>query len=133
MANIVIAGGGFGGFVTAESLAKRLGKDHQITLVSRSRKFLFYPSLVRLAFGECDAEDLTFDACEAMNDRRVRFVEGEVARIRTEERLVTFAHGDFAGDMPYDFLVIALGRRLKTEQVKGFFEHSHHLLGVKSA
>jgi len=133
MARIVIAGGGFGGVVTAEALAKRLGKEHQITLVSRSRTFLFYPSLVRLAFGECEAVDLTFDACEAMNDRKVRFVEGEVARINTGERLITIAHGDFAGDMPYDFLVVALGRRLKTERVKGFFEHAHHLLGVNSA
>lgn len=35
--------------------------------------------------------------------------------------------------MPYDFLVLALGRRLATERVTGFFEHAHHLLGVDAA
>ena len=133
MAKVLIVGGGFSGLVAAESLAKKLGSEHEITLVSRSRKFLFYPALVRLAFGECEPDDIAFDIREAMVDRRVRFVEGEVARIHPTERLITFAHGDFLGNMPYDFLVLALGRRLKTEQVTGFFEHAHHLLDIHGA
>ena len=59
--------------------------------------------------------------------------EGEIARINHHKRRVTFAHGDFVGDMPYDFLVLALGRRLATEQINGFFEHAHHLLGLDAA
>jgi hypothetical protein len=47
----LIVGGGFGGVVAAESLAKRLGSEHEITLVSRSRKFLFYPALETLGIG----------------------------------------------------------------------------------
>ena len=50
MARVVILGGGFGGVVAAERLAKQLSEEHQITLVSRSRNFVFYPALVRLAF-----------------------------------------------------------------------------------
>ena len=37
-ANIVIVGGGFAGVVAAESLAKELGHEHQITLVSRDNR-----------------------------------------------------------------------------------------------
>jgi len=133
MAKILVLGGGFGGVVTAESLAKRLGSDHQITLVSRSRKFLFYPALVRLAFGRCEPDDIAFDLREAMLDRRIQFVEGEVARVKPNESHVTFAHGDLVGDMTYDFLVLALGRRLATERVTGFFEHGHHLLDLDGA
>ena len=133
MAKVLIAGGGFAGVVAAESLAKRLGDEHEITLVSRSKEFLFYPALVRLAFGKCEPDDITVDLRAAMVDRRVRFIEGEVARIYPAERQITFAGGDFVGDMPYDFLVLALGGRLKTEQVTGFFEHAHHLLGVRDA
>ena len=40
---------------------------------------------------------------------------------------------DIDGDIKYDYLIYALGRRLATERVKGFFEHAHHLLGVKAA
>jgi sulfide:quinone oxidoreductase len=52
MSRILIAGGGFGGVVAAESLERQIGGEHQIIMVSRSRNFLFYPALVRLAFGE---------------------------------------------------------------------------------
>jgi len=57
MAKVLILGGGFGAVVAAERLAKDLGDEHQITLVSRSRRFVFYPALVRLAFGKCEPED----------------------------------------------------------------------------
>jgi sulfide:quinone oxidoreductase len=133
MANVLIVGGGFGGVVAAESLVKKLGSDHQITLVSRSQTFLFYPALVRLAFGQYQVEDISFDLREAMLDRRVRFVEGEVARINSYERKVTMSGGDFIGELPYDFLVLSLGRRLATERITGFFEHAQHLLGVDAA
>src|SRR6266571_2844781 len=133
MANVLIVGGGFGGVVAAESLAKKLGSDHQITLVSRSRRFLFYPALVRFAFGQYQVEDISFDLREAMLVRRIRFVEGEVARINPHERHITFAHGDLVGEMPYDFMVLALGRRLATERVTGFFENAHRLLGINAA
>ncbi len=47
MANILILGGGFGGVIAAESLSREIGASHQITLISRSREFIFYPELVR--------------------------------------------------------------------------------------
>ncbi len=133
MAKVMILGGGFAGVVAAESLAKRPEGEHEITLVSRSRQFLFYPALIRLAFGHCTPDDIAFDLREAMLDRRVRFVAGEVARLNPHDRRVTFAGGDVIGEMPYDFLVLALGRRLATERITGFYENSHHLLGLDSA
>jgi sulfide:quinone oxidoreductase len=133
MARVLIVGGGFAGIVAAESLAKKLSDDDEITFVSRSQKFLFHPALVRLAFEKCEQAEIEFDIRDALLDRRVRFIEGEVARINPDERLLTFARGDFVGEMPYDFLVLALGRRLKTEQINGFFEHAHHLLDIRSA
>lgn len=133
MAKILILGGGFGGVVAAERLAKELGSEHQITLVSRSRKFVFYPALVRLAFGDCVREDVEFDLRKTMPSRRVNFIEAEVARIDPRERKVIIAHGEVEGKLPYDYLVFALGRRLATEKITGFYEHAHHLLGVDQA
>lgn len=94
---------------------------------------MFYPAMVRLAFGECEPDDVSFDLREAMLDRRVRFIEGEVARIDHLGRSITLARGEVVGEMPYDYLVFALGRRLATEKVPGFFEHAHHLLTVEAA
>jgi sulfide:quinone oxidoreductase len=133
MANVLILGGGFAGVVAAEALAKRLAPEHQITLVSRESRFNFYPALVRLAFGLCQRDDVSFDLREAMLDRRIRFLQGEVARLDPRARHVTIAHGQVAGELNYDYLIYTLGRRLATERVQGFFEHAHHLLNVEAA
>jgi sulfide:quinone oxidoreductase len=133
MAKVLILGGGFGGVVAAERLAEQLGDEHQITLISRSRHFVFYPALVRLAFGKCQRKDVSFDLRHTMLNRKVNFVEAEVAHINPSERQVTIAHGEVEGKVPYDYLVFALGRRLATERISGFYEHAHHLLNVDKA
>lgn len=133
MANVLILGGGFGGAVCAERLAETLSEEHSITIVSREPRFIFYPALVRLAFGHAALEDISYDLREAMMDRRVRFVESEVVRVDPEERRVILARGEIAGEMSYDYLVFALGRRLATERVSGFFEYAHHLLTPEAA
>lgn len=133
MANILVLGGGFGGVVAAESLAQQVSREHHVTLISRDRTFVFYPDLVRLAFGKCEPDDISFDLRDAMFERGVGFLQGEVARIYPEDQTVSIAHGQLQGKMPYDYLVVALGRRLATEQVTGFFEHAGHLLNVKAA
>lgn len=133
MAKVLILGGGFGGVVAAERLAEQLGDEHQITLVSRSRNFVFYPALVRLAFGKCEKKDVSFDLRTTLLNRRVNFVEAEVAHIDPFDRKVTIAHGEVEGKLPYDYLIFALGRRLATERITGFYEHAHHLLNVDKA
>lgn len=133
MANIIILGGGFGGVVAAEHLARTLDAQHHLTLVSRADQFLFYPAFVRYAFGECERQDITFDLREAMLDRRIHFIKAEVARINPRTRRLTLAHGETEGDVSYDYLIFALGRRLATERVTGFFEHAHHLLTPEAA
>src|ERR1041385_2601160 len=98
MANVVILGAGFAGLVAAESLSKQLGDQHQITLVSRNREFIFYPELVRLAFGKCEPDDIRFDVREAMLSHRVRFIQGEIARVDVDSQRVRLAHGEIDGD-----------------------------------
>ncbi len=133
MKKILILGGGFGGLVTAENLAESLNGEHQITLVSPNRTFTFYPALVRLAFGQLEEEDVTFDLEKKLTKIGVKFVEGEVLHLKPEIHRVQIAGKEFNGDLSYDYLVIAMGRRLATEKIYGFFDHAHHLLGVKAA
>jgi sulfide:quinone oxidoreductase len=133
MAKVLILGGGFGGVVAAERLATELGDEHQITLVSRSRWFVFYPALVRLAFGKCQREDVSFNLRQTLLSERVNFIEAEVARIDPIQRKVTIANGEVEGNLSYDYLIFALGRRLATERITGFYEHAHHLLSVDKA
>jgi sulfide:quinone oxidoreductase len=68
-----------------------------------------------------------------MLNRRVNFIEAEVARVDPFEHKVIIAHGEVEGKLNYDYLIFALGRRLATELVPGFFENAHHLLNVDKA
>jgi sulfide:quinone oxidoreductase len=133
MADILILGGGFGGLITAERLSKLLEPEHQITLVSPNPKFTFYPALVHLAFGDCEPDDITFDLAEKLKELGVRFIRGEAINIKANHKRVQVAGKDINGDISYDYLVIALGRRLATEKVPGFYEYAHHLLETKAA
>lgn len=133
MGNILILGGGFGGLIVAERLAAAVGHSNQITLVSPSRKFTFYPALVQLAFDECDESEITFDLREKLGRIGVRFIQGEVLRIDKTDRKVQITGNDISGEINFDHLVIATGRHLATDTVEGFFEHAHHLLGTKAA
>ncbi len=133
MANILILGGGFGGLIAAEKLATAFGSEHQITIVSKSRKFIFYPALVQVAFGKFKQGDVFFDLRRKLTDLGVRFSQGEVIRINAESHSVSIVKEDYTIDLSYDYLVIALGRRLATEKIPGFFEHAHHLLGTVAA
>ncbi len=133
MASIVIIGGGFAGITAAESLAKRIGAEHDLTLISRQRDFVFYPGLVKLAFGQAEINDLTYNLRDAMLDRRIKFIEAEVAYPDPDNHCVVLAHGEIQGRINYDYLIFAPGRRLATEEVPGFFDHAHHLLTVNSA
>src|ERR1051326_2876269 len=98
MARELILGGGFGGVTAAEALAHQLGEENQITLVSRSKRFVFYPALVRLAFGKCEPDDISFDLRRSLTNRRINFIEGEIARLDLDEREAIVAHGDVEGD-----------------------------------
>ena len=133
MASVLIIGGGFGGVMAAESLARRLDPEHQVTLVSRHSEFTFFPALVRLAFGRCALEDVFYDLEKAMLSRRVEFVQAEVFSLDPFSRAVIALRGGREVRLPYDYLVFALGRRLAVERVPGLALHAHHLLTVGDA
>jgi sulfide:quinone oxidoreductase len=133
MARILIVGGGFAGLVTAEKLAQALGAGHEITLVSPNRLFTFYPGLVHYAFGKCELEDIQFDLAAKLRDDGVHFIEGEMTQFIPDRRSIEVAGKDLRGELSYDYLVFALGRRLATEKVTGFFNFADHLLDPEAA
>ena len=133
MSKILILGGGFAGITAAEVLASSVGDAHEITLVSANTDFTFYPALVPLVFGNFEPQDIHFDMRQKLAERHVRFIKGEVVAVEPERRGVRIAGDDVEGTLYYDYLLVALGRRLATEKIPGFFEHAHHLLGLGSA
>jgi sulfide:quinone oxidoreductase len=105
---ILILGGGIGGQVASNLLGKELGKKHDIVLVDRKTQYDFSPSFLWVTMG-----------C----------VNGEVLKIDPAERTVKTS----AGDLTYNYLIVALGAELAPEAIPGFSECAHHVYTLEAA
>ena len=120
--HIVILGAGFGGLTAAHVLRRGLGPEHKVTVVDKQP--LFFMGLTKL---------WVLDGRRAVGDRPgnrtllarrgIDFIEGEVASINVEEKLVQVAKQKFA----CDYLIIALGADYSTAATPGFSQHAKNL------
>jgi sulfide:quinone oxidoreductase len=114
---VVILGGGVGGLVTANELARRLPSPHRIVLVERSARHAFAPSFLWLMTGDRQASQITRDV-RALVRPRVEVVHAEARAIDVAGRRVEVD----GRAIDYDHLVIALGAQLAPEVIPGLAE-----------
>jgi sulfide:quinone oxidoreductase len=127
---IVILGGGVGGTLVANLLARKLGrKQANITVIDRSERHIYQPGWLYVPFGGPPPERLE-RAERSLLTRRVRLAIGDIARIDRDARQIVMADGL---RFPYDILVIATGARLAPEVVPGYAEGAHHFYSAAAA
>ena len=123
MKKIVILGGGVGGTIVANLLAKKLRPDEaDITLVDKTGKHVYQPGFVYIAFEKQRAAKLVRDERKLLR-KRVKLVLGEAVKIDAAGKKVSLADGTV---LEYDRLVVALGARLTPEELPGFDRVAHH-------
>lgn len=127
MARVVILGGGVGGTIVANLVARK-AKDAEVVLVDKDGKHVYQPGFLYLAFGKQKPEKLVRDERRLLH-RRVRLVVDEVEAVEPEAMRVRLRDG---GPLPYDYLVVATGSRLVPEEVPGH-EDAHHFYGMEAA
>lgn len=118
-ARICILGGGFGGLYTALRLSQlpwEKSERPEIVLVDQSDRFLFSPLLYELLTGELQTWEIAPPFTEIFDYTSVRFCQGVVAGIDTDERRVQLQDGP---EIPYDRLVLALGGETPLDLVPG--------------
>lgn len=127
---MLVLGGGFGGIVAAHALRSQLGDRHDVTLVSQSAEFYLRAAFPRLAFeGETKPEDIRLPLEEAFRPRGIAFSQARVTAIRPDASRVETT----AGDVEYDYLIVALGTHYADENVPGLKEHGYSLWTVDEA
>jgi sulfide:quinone oxidoreductase len=113
---IVILGGGTGGTMTANRLARRFGRHEvEIHVVDRDDRHVYQPGLLFVPFGLADVDEIVRPRRRQLRGGVV-FHENEVESVWTERNEVLLDDGTV---LPYDVLVVASGARLQPEETEG--------------
>ncbi len=129
---ILVLGGGTGGTLVANLLAKKLrAEEAHITLLSNSPRHLYQPGWLYVPFGWQDPRGLSRSLKSLLNPR-VKLEIGTVKALDLERRRVKLERDDSSA-LEYDFLVIATGSRVTPEDVPGLAEGAHHFYTEEAA
>ena len=126
--SIVILGGGTGGLVVANRLRKALTGDNDVVLVDREKSHLFNPSLLWLMVGWRSKEQIQ-KPLSLLQGKEIRFLNAPVQRIAFDNRTVSTSEED----VPFDYLVVALGASTFPEKFPGFSEAAYDLYDLSGA
>ena len=121
---VLILGGGFGGIIAAQELAKKNLPNTKITLISNKNYFEYYPALYRVVTGASPIE-----VCVPLADILPEEVAIEVSTINAVDLANKTATDTEGSVYRYDSLVIALGSETTYFGLPGIAEFS---LGFKS-
>jgi sulfide:quinone oxidoreductase len=122
---ILIIGGGMGGTILANNLARRLQPElksgkAKLTMVTASEKHMYQPGLLYLAFGRVTPDELYRDQAGLL-EPGINLIVDPVEEFHLDQNQVKTKGGRTIG---YDILAIATGCRPVPELIPGLAENS---------
>ena len=133
MAKIAIIGAGFAGHTAALYLGSAIGKDHEVTMINMSDRFLYVPSLVWVGTGRMNPEKTRFPLKSVYDRMNVRFVHGKATEVHPDEQYVIAERRDGVEGtvrVDYDYLLISTGPQLNFDGTKGLGPHLGHTQSI---
>jgi sulfide:quinone oxidoreductase len=120
---ILVVGGGTGGTIVANNLARRLTGETragkvQITMLSASDWHMYQPGLFYVAFGQMMPDELYRDQASLL-EPSIEFHVDPVEHFQLDENKVKTESGKIH---EYDTLVIATGSRMAPKEIPGLEE-----------
>ncbi len=112
---IVVLGGGTGGTLLANRLARRFGQEAQITVIDRDDTHIYQPGLLFVPFGLAEPDEIVRPR-HAQLRASIDFRLAEVENVDLAKNTVHLLGGP---DIPYDVLVIATGATLQPQETEG--------------
>ena len=128
-AKVVVLGGGVGGTLVANLLAKELGRDAKVTVVDPTGMHVYQPGFLYLALGQANGRWLARDERTLLR-RDVDLAIERAVRIHPEAGTVQLERG---GSLSWDYLVIATGARLVPDQIPGLSEGAFGFYSLEDA
>ena len=122
---ILIVGGGMGGTILANNLARRLRNELKtgkasITMLSASDKHMYQPGLLYVAGGKMNPSELYRDQVSLL-ESSIEFKVDPVVEFNLDDNNVKAKSGT---TYTYDIIVIATGSRTFAEGTPGLSEHA---------
>jgi sulfide:quinone oxidoreductase len=119
---VAIIGAGFAGLETVYCLRHLLGDAVELSLVSNDKNFVFRPDTIFIPFG-ADPKRFVVPLARTLEGTGAQVVFDRARAIDRENRKVMLR----AGEVPYDFLVVATGAGVRQEEVPGLAERATSL------
>ncbi|MEE8330514.1 MAG: NAD(P)/FAD-dependent oxidoreductase [Acidimicrobiia bacterium] len=118
--SVIIVGGGYAGV----EVAKRLGRDADVTIISNENFLTFTPMLAEVAFGDIEPRHITAPLRQLCRDATV--IVGDVVSVDTTHRSVEvrLAVSRRTERLTGDVLVLASGSESADFGISGVFEHA---------
>lgn len=114
--HIVILGGGTGGTLMANRLAKHASRNGlQITVVDKDNDHIYQPALLFVPFGDANPHDLIKGRKEQLKPS-VQYLQKDIDHVRVDANTVVL---EDASELKYDVLVVATGAILMPEETDG--------------
>jgi len=128
-AKVVVLGGGVGGTLTANLLAKKLGRDGKVTVVDPTGMHHYQPGYLYLALGHTNGRWLVRDERTLLRKDIDLVVEG-ATKVDPEAGVVQLELG---GTLDFDYAVLSTGARLVPDQIPGLVEGSQEFYSLEGA
>ena len=134
MQRVVVLGGGVGGTLAANLIARKLKKPiangtASVTVVDLTGRHTYQPGFMYIAMGSEKADKLVLVE-KSLLDSNINLVVDEVRRIDVAGQSVELATG---ARLPYDQLVIATGSRIMPEEIEHFDAEAHHFYTAEAS
>jgi len=134
MQRVVILGGGVGGTLTANLVARKLKAriakgEAKVTVIDESGSHAYQPGYMYIAMGNERPEKLLRRE-RSLLDGNVELVIDTIERIDVEGSRVQLRSGD---SLHYDQLVIATGSRIVPEAIEHFDAEAYHFYSAAAA
>ena len=131
---ILIVGGGMGGTILGNNLARRLAPELrsgkvQLTMLSASDKHMYQPGLLYMCLGRMTPDELYRDQASLL-EPGIEFQVDPVEEFQLDKNQVKTKSGKTLG---YDILVIATGSRAVPEMIPGLAENAETFYTEQSA
>lgn len=130
MARVVVLGAGVSGHTAALYLKKKLGRAHEVVVVSPNSKWNWIPSNIWVGVGKMGAEKVVFPLAPIYRRKRIDFRQAKAVGILPEGDAgdprpavdVVYTSAERTGQterIRYDYLINATGPKLKFEATPG--------------